>query len=266
MEKVEEAGSVNNKDLVLTLDEAWIVRSELQKRDERCMSKEEVACLLNRPLAQGEDLIDCLVENLPVISVKRSNQSRIYEASEFLRNPEMMIRLWNFHDEALAESTNCEEIEPNVIRPTRKAGSGLNQENRRKISAEMAKEVENFIAYAGSGLGAHARRRTDRGHFGGQGAGVTWKGHVYPFVKKHFFNDDSSQISFHTVRRLALPPKPGTHASILYRGIIRAKPASALNNQTLGKAHANAHYCSAMVNYAMEFSALHAEHYCSFWG
>ena len=261
MDIFEEKEEIEYKSTKLAVGEAWMIRTELQSKEERCLSKEEVACLLNKPLAEADDLVDCLVDNLPVISVKRGDgQSRVYEAKEFLKDPVLMVKLWNLYEESLNNGSQEIEQEIHVVHPTRKPGSGLSQEHRRKVTPEIAEEVKRLIAYAG--MPAHERRRDDRSHFGGQGAGVTWKGHVYPFVVRHFFNNDSSKISTTTVRRAGLPPNRNVTSASRYRGLIKAKPCSALNNKALGDAHKNAHYCATVVNYSLEFSALNSD-YCT---
>ena len=146
-----------------------------------------------------------------------------------------------------------------IVDVQRQKGSGRPLGSR-KLKKNVIEGIQQFIEHCGQP--AEERRHLDISKFGGQGSGATWKNNVYKFVIDNFFDSDPSAVSTTTVRRTALPPNRASKSAKYYRGEIRARPSSALNNKTLGKVHQNAQYCASTVKTALEFSALNNE-YCT---
>ena len=90
------------------------------------------------------------------------------------------------------------------------------------------------------------------------GAGVSWKSTVRSFVTDNFFKDKKPP-SNSTVRRIGLAPKKDANAAKYYRGAIRARPSTAINNNSLKEVHRNAHSCATNVSYCLEWAFEHPD-------
>ena len=256
LNSIESKGIVKFKSSCLDLDNAAAIQAAFISNEERYLTDDDLLCILNRPAIEKEDLLETCVENLPVIMIRKPEGTRIYESKSFLKDPNLLLELWENQERFASLQKEKDMV---IVDVQRQKGSGR-PVGSRKLKSKVIEGIQQFIEHCGQP--AEERRRLDISKFGGQGSGVTWKNNVYKFVIDNFFDSDTSAVSKTTVRRAGLPPNRASRSSKLYRGDIKARPSSALNNKTLGKVHLNAQYCASTVKTAMEFAALNNE-YCT---
>ena len=255
LDTIETKGGIRHKSLFLDLEMALSIQAEFISNEERYLTADDLAKIVNCPGIEKANFADVCVDNLPVIKIKKGKDIRIYEAKTFLKDPNLLLELWENQEKF---STLEKENDMVIVDVQRQKGSGR-PVGSRKLRRNVIEGIQQFIEHCGQP--AEERRRLDISKFGGQGSGVTWKNNVYKFVIDNFFNGDPSAVSKTTVRRTGLPPNRASRSAKYYRGDVKARPSSALNNKNLGKVHLNAQYCASTVKTNLEFCAVNKK-YC----
>lgn len=92
--KIEEEHFVEKNGVRISEDEAETIKKEIEKNTERFITPEELLVLLDRTENEKKALLEICVKYMPVIELKREGNTRLYDAREFLKDPGLMVSLF----------------------------------------------------------------------------------------------------------------------------------------------------------------------------
>jgi len=194
-----------------------------------------------------------LLENLPIIQIKKAETSVLMNVTSFLSSQTMLEEMLNVVQKDTEKTLNKDGVilkQPGEVPVAeRKEGSG-----RPRIvdkNPEILDVVRNFAE--NSGVAAHGRRREDVGHFGFS------MSDLQNLVTGMVFNGNKEKApSVCTLRRLFEPPAKNTKTSRYYKSYINARPGTKSNNAPAGgQRHIHQHECFTTVKHIRELFSLH---------
>ena len=207
---------------------------------------------LAKPKTQLKAFTKILVENLPLISLKKGQTTILLDSCSFFSCGKKFASLIELVRSAGPVEENkwtrqFSEVEKES-RCNRKVGPKVFAEKNPKAF----EGIKDFCTNAG--VSAHSRRKEQTGNFGFSIP------QLRRFVKEKFFPNNPGKAPSHsTLRRLFVAPSKNRRAASFYMAEIDARPVAAANDDVAGDVSKHSHVCFSTVKSVRELMAKHSQ-------
>lgn len=154
LHEIEAGRFVEKNGVKIDEEEAEAIKREIEKNAERFITPEDLLILLDRTENEKKDLLELVVQHLPVVELRREGHCRIYDSRQFLKDPQLMVSLF----ERSMEYEGIEKKSKFVtcgVEPEMPENRGKRKRGVYKLRQDVVTAVQELLDYAGTP--AHVR-------------------------------------------------------------------------------------------------------------